>query len=521
MKGWGPRTAGCGLIVVIGLVAIAHGDGPRTTAIGFDHLLHDRQVVVNGGESLACTRCHAAASGRITGRPDHATCFGACHGAAPVAPRRGARLDTSDADRMRLCTACHAESQLAAPYTGTMPVPYPPYTIDRDFNLAIGHRAHAAIACTECHAPPEAKTRPKPPHARCVGCHDGTRAPAMTRCNDCHPAASGRPQPPELRAIQDSVTATFSHGKHAARGPRGGDCSTCHAAVRATDDSELPRPTAHDCAAAGCHDGAAAFATAVACTRCHASAPDKFTVARPTARFTHGGPHADAVAKQPCGTCHPIDRGEVVVAGHAPCVGCHAADFGARTPKTCGACHNATEPWRHLIADRAPADRTELGATLDHGKHLIAVRASEGAKGDPEVGACSACHSLRTATQQLRPPRGHAACTTTGCHAVTGGPAPHLAECKGCHRLGLQAERENARVAAPWSVRTTFDHATHRTGRDGKEVACIACHVDLRAREFLALATPPKPTCAPCHDGTIAFKLTGTSCTKCHPGAPR
>jgi len=502
LRGLGLRASAVGLLV---LVAIARADEPRPTAIGFDHLLHDRQVVVNGGESIACTRCHATAGGRITGRPDHATCFGSCHGAAPAAPARGAKL-VLDADRLKLCTACHAERLLVAPYAGSLPVPYPPYTIDRDFNLAIGHRTHAATACTECHAPPETKTRPKPPHARCTGCHDGTRASAMSRCATCHPAASGRPQPPELRAVQDTVTATFSHAKHAARGTRGGECTTCHAAVRTTDDSELPRPTVHDCAAAGCHDGTAAFATTVACTRCHASAPDKFTVIRPTDRFTHGGAHADVVAKQPCGTCHPIDHGEIVVSGHAPCIACHAEDFGARAPKKCGACHNATEPWRHLVADRAPADRTELGATLDHGKH---------------AGACTSCHSLTTASQQLRPPRGHGACTTSGCHAVAGGPAPHLAECTGCHRLGLAAERERARAAAPWSVRATFDHGVHRAGRDGGELACTACHVDLRARDVLALATPPKPTCAPCHDGSITFKLTGTSCMKCHPGQTR
>ena len=55
-----------------------------------------------------------------------------------------------------------------------------------------------------------------------------------------------------------------------------------------------------------------------------------------------------------------------MVAGHTACAGCHADDFGARWPKKCGACHNATEPWRALIADRPLPERTEFGATLDH-----------------------------------------------------------------------------------------------------------------------------------------------------------
>jgi c(7)-type cytochrome triheme protein len=65
-------------------------------------------------------------------------------------------------------------------------------------------------------------------------------------------------------------------------------------------------------------------------------------------------------------------------------------------------------------------------------------------------------------------------------------------------------------------VRRTFDHARHARGGDGLPLRCDACHVDLRGADVTALATPPKPTCAPCHDGTAAFKLTGTQCTRCH-----
>jgi c(7)-type cytochrome triheme protein len=463
-------------------------------------MLHDQQLVVNGGDSLPCARCHLVIKGRLVGRPDHATCFGACHGKAPVAPHVGT-TPTLDPDRLKVCTACHAEAALVAPFTGRLAVPYPPYTIDRDFNLAIGHKQHAQAACSACHTPPETRSPPPAPHARCIGCHDGTRAPGMERCGGCHPQASGRPQPPELAALNDTVTTAFSHSKHATRSARGGECTTCHAAIRTTDDSELPRPRVRDCATAGCHDGRAAFATTTACTRCHTSEPPKFNVARPTARFTHGGPHAAAVRDATCGSCHPVPGGEVIRAGHAACARCHTDDFGAREPKICGACHNGTEPWRALIADRGPVERTELGASLDHRKH---------------AGKCTACHSLRTAGAELRPPRGHGACTLAGCHAIAGGPAPQLGACTGCHRIGLAAERERARAVAPWSVRSTFQHAPHRVGRDGKELGCTACHVDLAAPTLRDLATPPKATCAPCHDGGVAFKLTGTTCKRCH-----
>jgi c(7)-type cytochrome triheme protein len=455
---------------------------------------------VNGGDSLACAHCHLMTKGRLVRRPDHATCFGACHGAAPVAPRVGV-IPSLEPDRLKVCTACHAEAGLVAPFRGGLAVPYPPYAIDRDFNLAIGHKQHAQTACSACHAPPETRSPPAAPHTRCIGCHDGSHGPSMERCGGCHPQASGSPQPPELAALNDTVTTTFSHRRHAARSARGRECTSCHAAIRTTNDSELPRPHVRDCAAAGCHDGRVAFATTAACTRCHISEPPRFKVARPTARFTHGGPHAAAVRDAACGSCHPIADGEVIRAGHAACERCHTDDFGAREPKICGACHNGTEPWRALIADRAPPERTELGASLAHSKH---------------AGKCTACHSLRTAGAELRPPRGHGACTPAGCHAVTGGPAPQLAACTGCHRIGLARERERARADAPWSVRSAFQHAPHRLGRDGKELACNACHVDLGASDVRALATPPKATCAPCHDGGAAFKLTGTTCGRCH-----
>jgi hypothetical protein len=169
----------------------------------------------------------------------------------------------------------------------------------------------------------------------------------------------------------------------------------------------------------------------------------------------------------------------------------------------CGACHNATEPWRPLVADRGPADRTEFGAMLDHDKHR---------------GECGKCHSLRTPSAQLRPPRGHAACTGSGCHAEKGGPVPQLGACDACHRAGLAAERETARRVAPWSVRARFDHRTHATEAGGdKALPCTTCHTNVSGTDLVKLAAPPKATCAPCHEANkSAFKLTGTSCGRCH-----
>lgn len=480
------------LVVLMLVAGIARADGPRTTAIGFDHTVHARNVDVSGATPIACTRCHEQKAGRLVGRPNHAACFGTCHGPAPKTARA-----TLEPDRLKLCTNCHAEASLVPPYA-SLAVPYPPYKIDRDFNLLLGHKEHRDTPCTQCHDP--VKKTVSAPHARCAGCHDGVKKFAMTACASCHPPAVGRPQPPELKSVQNTVTAIFSHASHAARGGGGRDCTTCHAKVLAAgeNDSELPRPTADDCA--HCHDGKQAFGVTASCTKCHAAPADKFDVIRPEARFRHDAVHAELVAKKPCTACHVLDpkTGETAITGHAACTECHADDFGLRKPKKCGACHSATEPWRHLRADRPLPDATEFGASLDHGKH---------------TGACTSCHSLHTPATQLRTPRGHAACIGSGCHAATGGPAPQLANCAACHRLGLAAERLAKRIADPWTVRLAFDHAPH--AKQG--VVCTGCHTALTG-QLLELATPAKATCAPCHDGTRSFKLTGTTCRRCHTG---
>ena len=490
-RGWPPLA----LAIVAALAATASAapasPAPENRVTGFDHPLHDRDLTAAGRDAVPCARCHVLASGALVRRPGHPACFGACHGPAP-------RRAEKPGERRTVCAARHGA---AAPAPRASPVPSLADRLAPDFALEVGHRRHRALPCQTCHTADHA-----PPHRRCAGCHDGARTtghgPAMTACTGCHTAGVGRPRSPSLVRAEVHVQGAFSHARHAAR-PDGARCTTCHHVVVDTDDNRLPAPDAASCARARCHDGTAAFPVTAACARCHRDPGDpEFKVARPTARYEHAR-HADV--QLPCVACHSIGAsGEVHVTGHAPCARCHADDFGRRQPRICGACHNATEPWRALVADRGPPERTEFGATLDHDRH---------------PGDCARCHALTTSTAQLRPPRGHRACTGAGCHAVTGGPAPVLGDCERCHRRGLAAERQAARLAAPWSVRRAFDHAAHARGADGTTLGCTACHIDLRASDTAALATPPKATCAPCHDGATAFKLTGTQCTRCHQGA--
>ena len=492
------------LMLTITLSGVAAAEAP----FGFDHVIHARDIDVKGMEAIACTRCHAENKGKLVGKPTHSACFGQCHGPMPKAPARGGKLATGE--RTRLCQSCHSDAQLTGKYAGKLPASYPPYTIDPDFNLTFGHKVHAAVTCASCHDVRE-KPAKQAVHARCAGCHDGSgaagRGSAMTKCTTCHLAGVGKLQPPQLAVIIDSVGSSFSHAKHAGRGPNGKDCGTCHGAIRETDDFQLPRPTVKTCSVAGCHDAKAAFSTTSACVRCHDKRPtDRFDVWRPTARFEHSGNHEQLVKSTPCATCHPLaPNGEVTVAGHGPCVECHTDDFGARKPRTCGACHNATEPWRKLVADRAPPPQTEFGTSLDHTKHKA---------------ECATCHTLRTETAELRTSRGHHACTGNACHAVKTGPSPKMSECASCHRLGLAIERVTARLNAAWSVRAKFQHATHKTTQNGNELSCVSCHSDLAGNDLVALPTPKKASCVLCHDtNKQAFKVTGTGCTRCHEGS--
>ncbi len=334
---------------------------------GFDHTLHARDNAVSGADDIACARCHRGSSG--LDRPGHDACFAGCHGGKPAA---GRKLEP-------ICQTCHIDAKR---------VFYPPYTIDRDFALDIGHASHAKVACTACHANVAAKGRAAAPHARCAGCHDGGGAGkgfAMAECGRCHGPGIRRTR--ATAACPDPLPLSFAH--RSPRRPRRGAraCTVCHADIARTDSSRLPRPTTETCAAGGCHDGVAAFAATATCTRCHDRAPaGAWAVARPEARFVHAGSHQVAMQRA-CATCHPLDAaGQPQVAGHAACAECHAPEFSAREPRICGGCHNGSEPWRKLAADRPypPTDRVRCHARPpeapgavravsqpDHGNHAV------------------------------------------------------------------------------------------------------------------------------------------------------
>ena len=477
------------LLVAVIVAAAAGPAAAQERAVGFDHVVHDGQVTVTGAASIPCADCHRLdKKGKLRGRPGHAACFGACHGEAPARSKTLAYTE----EQAQVCTACHG---------GTTTVAYPPYKLDPDFGLTLSHAAHdATVGCRTCHDAGGGKAGGAS-HARCTGCHlapASAAIPAMTSCSSCHAPAWGPARSAEL-ITGPLALGGFSHAGHAKKAPAAG-CKSCHGAVAAATGADLPAPTMADCSAAGCHDGEKAFATTEACTRCHAGAPTtSYELVRPDRRFSHEK-HRPRLGEQACASCHRLDRrGEAASPGHRACAdaGCHADDFALTRPVTCGACHVAIEPWRSLRADALPPPDTEFGAVMPHRRH-----AERGL-------TCTGCHRVGTERRELRPPRGHATCTGDGCHtASASAPSPALDDCTGCHRAGLVDARILDRQGADWTVRARFLHAPHSAD-------CETCHSRVWDVDGFP-APPPKSTCAPCHDGTTAFKMTGHGCARCH-----
>jgi c(7)-type cytochrome triheme protein len=504
------------LALVVALVAAAaigrsQPAEPEPAARGFDHLVHEGKVSVAGSASLACADCHLI-RGRIDRSPGHAACFGACHGDRP-GPLRARTPQPLDDDRRRLCTVCHAPAAVTALEQGTATALPARPTVDADYGLAFPHRVHDGLAtCKDCHGDPDAPGPPPRTHARCAGCHDAAAAPAMNACEGCHRAAYGPATAPHLTGGPYPVDAAFSHRSHRRHTDR---CEACHAAVTTVDDNALPAPTMDECAA--CHDGTRAFATVGAtCTRCHQ--PPRISLRRrdlPTrvARFSHRE-HAERGLELACARCHqlgPEGRPLPPSADHAPCsdAGCHAAEFASLTPTICTGCHVGDEPWRALHYDRPPAEATEHGSRFSHRAHLTGEI--------PRVTtACSDCHDTRSTRRDRPVAAGHDACTGAGCHDDQARPPLH--DCTGCHELGLIPDRARARATADWSVRQRFDHGDHRTDpRTETPMRCTDCHLGAAdSARIETMPTPPKSTCAGCHDGETAFKVTGHGCARCH-----
>ncbi|WP_428263256.1 cytochrome c3 family protein [Haliangium sp.] len=515
-----------------------------------------------GADSAPCVRCHELGRrGRVAARPGHGACFGDCHGPPPSRLPVRARAD----GRRDLCRVCHgargfsarwARSDFAVP-TGALSRP--------EWALQMPHARHAeAAACLDCHQAPsdaaaDAAAMPKlvrssevgaRAHERCVRCHrrggsdpdaDAPDGPgAIDACAGCHIATGAGPAAPRL--VSGVAPARYSHARHRARGLD--DCGDCHVGAATATGNTLPAPSTEQCA--GCHDGERAFSVVgTSCRRCHAT-PGRGWGPRPARgpTFSHQT-HREHGLDLACTACHTLDsagRPQPPGADHAPCAdaGCHRDDFASTSPRTCGACHVGIEPDRHLYFAPRPRTDTEFGARFSHRAHATLGR-----------NECTSCHTLTTGRRQMRVTVGHDGCAGADCHDPTAPTAPapasappsppaeaspaapppdppaaenpgQAARCAPCHVVGLARERRQARLSAPWSVRARFRHRRHMLDpRDGSPLACAACHEQVAdADDLAAIPGPGKHTCTGCHDGVVAFKVTGHGCARCHGTEP-
>ena len=269
-----------------------------------------------------------------------------------------------------------------------------------DFGIALGHKQHAAVACTQCHTP----SREEAGAARALRRlprRQGRRT-AMTTCDGCHPPAVGKPQPPELAAVHDTVTSdVLARARTRRAAARQGlrDCATPRS--RRPTTRELPRPTCKRLRAAATTASrrsrrprvhAAATTASPSASRSRAPRRGSATTAR-TPTPSQRSRAARAIRSSP--------QRRVTVAGHARVRGVPRrrlrrapAEDLRRVPQRDRAVARARSPTARCPSAPSSARRSITAST----------------RGD-----CTSCHVLRThddaAAPAARPRRVHAGAT--------------------------------------------------------------------------------------------------------------
>jgi len=476
------RAAPFVMAMSVALLGVSAGAQPGPSATGFDHLDHQTKVTVSAAPEPTCTTCHRL-DGR--GRPrgyDHKTCFSGCHGGL----EGGSPQQPTNQSERAVCLVCHPPSSSTAP-TGTRPARAETPHSDPEHAIHMSHASHASERCESCHRPQT--NAPSQLHSRCRSCHERRSAPTFDQCEGCHIGQVGQ-QGPTLERHLLSVAPKFDHKRHRAKSTAG--CRDCHASIVTQKEDRLPPPRKSDCAK--CHDGRKAFDTiGPSCTRCHAAPATPFEGVIAAATFDH------QLHRKPCTTCHTLESdGSPVFAKtvHESCAPCHSDEFSAPRPVICTTCHIAAEPWRPLHVERRQRKGSAFSTRFDHLAH--------GAPAD-----CQRCHPRLAG---VAAPALHSGCATPECHRHSGGPAPELEQCTGCHVDG----NATATSKRQWSVAATFSHQRHlRDPRTQRALPCSRCHTG-QPGPNTRMPAPAEASCAPCHDGKTAFSITGHDCRKCH-----
>ena len=227
-------------------------------------------------------------------------------------------------------------------------------------------------------------------------------------------------------------------------------------------------------------------------------------------QFKHDEPQH---ARLPCLLCHrrennspqPTLPGKVA---HAPCTGCHAAQFANTSSPICTICHTDVQSGK---LKPFPALQG-FGVSFDHAKHSAA-----GAD-------CSTCHKRNRGGVGLSiPSRANAHVTCFACHTPDAeANGRNISSCGTCHQRGNFVRTPEQAVA----FRVGFSHTNHDAT---EKLSCGACH---RLRPGAAQGrqvSAPLPlnhhaparasSCASCHNGQRAFGGDDFAvCKRCHTG---
>jgi hypothetical protein len=313
--------------------------------------------------------------------------------------------------------------------------------------------AHAAKACTGCHAA-GSKFRDTP--RQCNACHasaDPHKGALGTACEGCHTATAWS------RAEFDHAKTKFAlAGAHAQA-----QCSACHG----QDQRFAGTPTQ--------------------CMDCHRE------------KDVHKGRNGAQ-----CGACHQPSAWPVAAFDHAArgfklagkhqqvkCESCHAKSLAAEIPRTCVGCHASKDPHAGSLGTTCGDCHTPAGwrsTSFDHAK--ASGFALHGAHSQLE---CSTCH-----TKGIEAPPGR---ECASCH---GDADPHRGQ------LGAQCSACHADTA--WAMPIRFDHGLVSFPLLGKhsQLVCTDCHASKAFHDASS-------RCADCHAADDPHSQRfGAECATCH-----
>jgi hypothetical protein len=339
--------------------------GEARYPLSFEHAAH--------AERSDCATCHAGVAESTAAAeafwPSMAVCA-TCHPQADDTETPGA------------CAHCHPGYRPLWPEPGGLlgvrdprfPLSAPPRAVRPARHVRFSHRAHAAVACADCHSPQVRGGASLPAERTCLDCHAATGA--ATECAACHatqrdgrlltrlqanavaPPAVLRPRDHDRDwAIGHALAVSAGGDAQCAVCHAAADCMTCHDGVLGFDSPHAPgftfehsfeaRRDASACAT--CHT-ASTF-----CVDCHvdANVSTGETARPPLGAELHpagwlapgGGTHALEAQRSllECASCHV----------ESDCAQCHAfinphgAGFFERcetllraNPRLCARCHD-------------------------------------------------------------------------------------------------------------------------------------------------------------------------------------